>query len=148
VLYLNKPNSKKRFLNVVNPHFPDATPESKRKTDNGYLTIKRTYTCTECVGCPFQSSCAKDKEVKSIQVSMVNQKQRQEVKERLTSEEGKIKYKQRKIDVEPVFGQIKYNNQFQRFLLRGLQKTTVEWDLICAGHNLKKWEMQSRKYRN
>jgi hypothetical protein len=122
--------------------------ESKRKTDNGYLTIKRTYSCTECVGCPFQSSCAKGKDIKSIQVSIVNQKQRKEVKERLTSEKGEKKYKQRKIDVEPVFGQIKHNNHFQRFSLRGLSKTTIEWGLICASHNLKKWANLGQKCQN
>ncbi len=34
--------------------------ETKRKTDNGYESIKRTYICSECLACPFQSSCAKD----------------------------------------------------------------------------------------
>ncbi|KYD24767.1 hypothetical protein B4110_1550 [Parageobacillus toebii] len=38
-----------------------------------------------------------------------------------------------------MFGQIKHNQQFQRFLLRGLPKITVEWRLICAAHNLRKW---------
>jgi hypothetical protein len=42
---------------------------------------------------------------------MKNQKQRKEVRERLSSEEGENKYKQWKIEVEPVFGQIKYNNR-------------------------------------
>ncbi|WP_407701960.1 transposase [Tepidibacillus decaturensis] len=32
--------------------------------------------------------------------------------------------------IEPVFGQIKYNHGFDRFMLRGLSKTTVEWSLI------------------
>ena len=119
--------------------------ERKRKTDNGYESVKRTYMCTECHGCPFQSSCAKEKETKSISLSVENQKQRKEVRERLSTEEGNQKYRQRKIDVEPVFGQIKHNNHFQRFSLRGLSKNRVEWGLVCVAHNLKKWETQSQK---
>ena len=64
---------------------------------------------------PFQFSCAKGKDAKSISVSMKNQKQRQEVREKLSSEDDEKKYKQRKMEVEPVFGQIKYNSYFQRF---------------------------------
>ncbi|GMB09794.1 hypothetical protein B1no1_25040 [Thermolongibacillus altinsuensis] len=36
--------------------------ERKQKTENGYESIKRTYRCTACAGCPFQSQCAKGKE--------------------------------------------------------------------------------------
>lgn len=119
--------------------------EKKQKSDNGYESIKRVYLCADCHGCPFQTSCAKGKETKRITVSMKNQKQRKDVRERLATEEGKRKYSQRKIEVEPVFGQIKHNRQFQRFSLRGLSKTTTEWGLICAAHNLKKWETHTKQ---
>jgi len=118
---------------------------SRRKSDNGYDSIKRTYRCTECNNCPFQTSCAKDKDTKTVQVSIENQKQRKEVRERLTSEEGDQKYRKRKIDVEPVFGQIKHNQEYKRFALRGLFKNTTDWGLICVAHNLKKWESASKK---
>ncbi|XJZ27977.1 transposase [Bacillota bacterium Lsc_1132] len=106
-----------------------------------------SFVQKNCHGCPFQSSCAKGKDTKSISVSMKNQKQRQVVRERLTSEEGEKKYRQRKIEAEPVFGQIKYNSHFQRFTLRGLSKTktTVEWGLICVAHKLKKWATSTQK---
>lgn len=96
--------------------------ETKQKSDNGYESVKRVYMCTDCHRCPFQEACAKGKDTKSVKVSIENQKQRKEVRERLATEEGKEKYKQRKIDVEPVFGQIKHNRQFHRFSLRGLSK--------------------------
>lgn len=119
--------------------------EKPVKTENGHLSMKRVYLCTDCPGCPFQSSCAKDKDTKSIKVSLHNQKQRQEVRKRLETEEGKEKYKRRKIEVEPVFGHIKHNRHFQRFSLRGLSKTTTEWGLICVAHNLKKWEAHTKQ---
>jgi transposase len=119
--------------------------ESRRKSENGYFSIKRTYLCTDCPNCPFQETCAKGKETKSIKVSIENQKQRKEVRELLCTKEGENKYRQRKMDVEPVFGQIKHNRGFNRFSLRGLSKNTTEWGLICVAHNILKWESISRK---
>jgi hypothetical protein len=34
---------------------------------------------------------------------------------------------ERVTEVETVFGQIKHNQHFHTFMLRGLEKTTVEW---------------------
>lgn len=48
------------------------------------------------------------------------------------------RYRLRKQVVEPVFGQIKECLGFRRFLLRGKQKVTSEWSLICTAHNLRK----------
>jgi transposase len=117
---------------------------SNRKTENGYTTIKRVYRCVDCHGCPFQEVCAKGKDTKTISVSMKNQEQRRQVRERLQTETGSQLYRRRKCDVEPVFGQIKYNRGFNRFYLRGLSKTTLEWGLLCIAHNFLKWETHLR----
>jgi hypothetical protein len=108
--------------------------ERKETTDNGYVTVKRTYRCTACAGCLFQAACAKGKDTKTIHVSLKNQQQRQEIRKRLSTEEGAATYRKR-----AGVWQIKHNQQFQRFLLRELLKITVEWRLICAAHNLRKW---------
>jgi transposase len=115
------------------------TYEKNQKTENGYVSKKRSYRCIDCQGCPFQTLCAKGKDTKTITVSIENQNQRKEVRTRLSTEKGDKLYRQRKCDVEPVFGHIKYNRGFDRFILRGLSKTTVEWGLICVSHNLLKW---------
>ena len=57
---------------------------------------------------------------------------------KLRTPEGRAVYKRRKAVVEPVFGQIKEARGFRRFLLRGLEKVSAEWKLICATHNLLK----------
>ena len=44
----------------------------------------------------------------------------------------------RKQIVEPVFGQIKQARGFRQFLLRGIEKVSAEWALICTAHNLVK----------
>ena len=48
------------------------------------------------------------------------------------------RYRLRKHIVEPVFGQIKAACGFRQHLLRGVEKVTGEWALICTAHNLAK----------
>ncbi|MGY3613984.1 transposase [Bradyrhizobium sp. USDA 10063] len=48
------------------------------------------------------------------------------------------RYRLRKQIVEPVFGQIKQARGFRQCLLRGIDKVTAEWALICTAHNLVK----------
>jgi transposase len=57
---------------------------------------------------------------------------------KLTTKAGKAVYSQRKVIVEPVFGQIKEARGLRRFLLRGLQKVRGEWSLITLTHNILK----------
>jgi hypothetical protein len=40
--------------------------------------------------------------------------------------------------VEAVFGNIKQNKGFKRFMLRGKEKVTTEFGLIAIAHNLMK----------
>jgi len=57
---------------------------------------------------------------------------------RLRTKDGRLKYKKRKETVEPVFGIIKSVLGFRQFLLRGLDKVNVEWDLVTLAYNFKK----------
>jgi len=57
---------------------------------------------------------------------------------RLRSTAGRAKYKLRQQTVEPVFGIIKSVLGFRQFLLRGLAKVQLEWQLVCLAYNLKR----------
>ena len=61
-----------------------------------------------------------------------------EMRAKLKTEAGREVYKQRKLIVEPVFGQVKEARGFRRFSFRGLRKNQAEWALICLTHNLLK----------
>lgn len=64
--------------------------------------------------------------------------------ERLASKEGQVHYRRRKAIVEPVFGWIKHAIGFRQFSLRGLNKVTGEWGLVCLALNLRRmWVLQS-----
>ncbi len=71
------------------------------------------------------------------QISEVYQHERA-MKKKLSSVEGRAVYDRRKVMVEPVFGNIKFNLGFRQFVLRGLKKAKVEFLLMCIAHNLKK----------
>jgi hypothetical protein len=42
------------------------------------------------------------------------------------------------VEVETVFGQVKGNQGYRRFLLRGTAKVTTEWGLLALGYNVKR----------
>ena len=48
----------------------------------------------------------------------------------------RTRYRLRKQSVETVFGQIKAARGYVSFFLRGIQKVSDEWRLICTAHNL------------
>jgi hypothetical protein len=70
---------------------------------------------------------------------------KEKMKEKLGSAAGKKLYAARKQIVEPVFGMIKSARGIRKFLLRGLEKVSAEWQLICLTHNLLKiWRRSNR----
>jgi transposase len=58
--------------------------------------------------------------------------------EKLKTEAGRAHYRRRKAIVEPVFGWVKQVLGFRRFSLRGIEKVSGEWDLVCLAVNLKR----------
>jgi len=79
---------------------------------------------------------------------MENWKQRKEIQERLSTEDGIELYRKWKLEPEPVFVNIKHNSCFKRFSLRGLSKNTGKWGLVCAARNLKKWARKRQMKEN
>jgi transposase len=63
---------------------------------------------------------------------------KEQMRQKLASDTGKVLYAARKRIVEPVFGQMKGARGIRGFLLRGLEKVAAEWQLICLTHNLLK----------
>jgi len=60
------------------------------------------------------------------------------MRRKLKTEHGHKLYKQRKITIEPVYGQIKYNRRIDHFMRRGRSAAQSEWRLVAATHNLLK----------
>lgn len=116
--------------------------ESNKTTSNGYLQHYSLYQAKNCKGCSLRPTCHQSKENRIIQRNHNLERHKQIAKENLTSEKGIAHRKQRCWDVEAVFGNIKHNMNFKRFMLRGLKKVETEIGLIAIAHNLKKMSLQ------
>jgi len=114
--------------------------EGQRVTTSGYVQFISRYQARNCQGCPMRGVCHSGKGNRIVEVNHSLRKHKQTAKEKLNTEQG-IKYrKQRPVDVEPVFGNLKSNHGFKRFLLKGMSKTEVEIGLLSIAHNLRKWK--------
>lgn len=63
---------------------------------------------------------------------------RQRMARKLKTKKGRAVYAQRKVIVEPVFGQMQTVQDAKRLLLRGEQAARAQWRFHCAVHNLLK----------
>ena len=108
------------------------------KKERGLLKTYTLYKASGCRDCPLREACHKQKGNRVIHVNHRGRYLRCQAYERLKTEKGVYYRKRRPADVEPVFGNIKYNKNFKRFLLKGIDKTEIEWGLLCIAHNLKK----------
>ena len=109
-----------------------------RQTDNGFLAQYKNYQAIRCDGCPLRGSCNKQKGNRILAVNQNLAKCKSKATELLKSEKGIYYRSKRGVDVEPVFGNIKYNKGFKRFLLKGIDKTEIETGLLALAHNLAK----------
>ena len=60
------------------------------------------------------------------------------MREKVRSKEGRRIYGKRASSVEPVFGTIKQAMGLRQFLLRGLEKVRIEWDLAALAYNMRR----------
>jgi transposase len=96
----------------------------------------KVYQGRECRECTKRSLCTKSK--KRELLIDIREPLMQKMREKLISEEGKKKYFKRQFTIEPVFGHLKFNLGYRNFLLRGIEKVTAEFKLMCIGWNIKK----------
>ncbi|AKG37723.1 transposase [Paenibacillus durus ATCC 35681] len=112
--------------------------ESRSQLDSGYEVKLRVYRSENCEDCPLKSGCTKAKGNREIRVSMTYLRYKEQAREKLRSEEGRTLSARRMAEVESVFGQLKNNRGFRRFLLRGLGKVSLEVGWLSLAHNLMK----------
>jgi transposase len=60
------------------------------------------------------------------------------MRDKLRTTAGRALYKMRQAIVEPVFGQIKAVRGLRGFSMRGREKVSAEWQIMCLTHNLLK----------
>ena len=105
---------------------------STRSDKTGFQRHFKVYECEDCTDCPFRALCTKAREGTNRKL-MVNEKweqQKEQVRNKLSEEKTGSIYRQRKIDVEPVFGFLKAHLGFTRFSSVGNRKLKM----ILASH--------------
>ena len=128
---------------IERPKGIDGTPVPIPNTaDNGYFS-KEAVEGLEKLGMdPHLATGRQKHHEQSVQSEAATPSAEANVKEKmqqkLRSATGKALYAARKQIVEPVFGMIKSARGIRKFLLRGLEKVSAEWQLICLTHNLLK----------
>lgn len=124
-----------------------AVAVKKQKSETGYQKEVTVYECADCKGCPLKEKCIRQSKstktpledrVKRLNVSKYFIKQRAAMEEKISTEEGKLLRVNRSIQAEGTFAGIKEDMNFRRFLTRGKQNVTVEWNLLSIAHNIMK----------
>ena len=109
-----------------------------RETDNGYRGERRCYEAEDCSDCPLKTQCTKAKGNRRVELSFQLKAWRQQASQNLTSETGHKLRSLRGVEVESVFGRLKQDWGFRRFLLRGIDKVKTEYGLLCIAQNIAK----------
>jgi hypothetical protein len=112
--------------------------ESKKaQSDSGYPKRIDCYECESCKYCRIKKQCIKSKGNRVIDRNERWLRLKNKARKVLEDERYKKLQKQRSVEVETVFGQIKGNQGYRRFLVRGMPKIATEWGLLVFGYNLK-----------
>lgn len=103
-----------------------ATYTEPKYTKSGFERQVTFYECESCEGCPYKKGCTRAKANRKMQVSKKFIEQREESRQKITSELGIKLRMNRSIQVEGAFGVLKWDYGFKRFLLRGEKKVRTE----------------------
>lgn len=138
----NEANDKKQLRPLIEDVKANTgrTPE-KASADSGYFSEENiTYAQGEGIDAYIPPN--REKKINSIPSPQGQAPQdmstQQRMRCKLSTQQGRETYAKRKGIVEPVFGQTKFGRGLRQFVLRGLEKVALEWDLWCIGHNLMK----------
>lgn len=117
---------------------------TKRSSKTGYESTVRVYQAQRCEGCPLRGQCHRSKNNRTIQINRKLNAYRKQARDNLNSGKGLELRSRRPVDVEAVFGQIKWNRGFRRFLLRGIKKVNIEVGLLSLAHNAMKYHKNTQ----
>jgi transposase len=146
------PNDKQELVPTVTSIPEEAGPIGAVLTDNGFFSEKAVQQIEQngageptgtIVYAPLEKTShhrtVEDLEKKPEPEAPPSGASVSEVmRQRLKSSSGKALYKLRQQTVEPVFGIIKSVLGFRQFLLRGVDKVSLEWELVCLAYNFRR----------
>lgn len=130
------PNNKKLLFSHIR----------KDKSKNGFISQSRLYECEDCTGCPFADKCKKS--IDNNRTILINEKlerYKQMMRTNLRTDKGDKLKRKRGQEVESCFGDLKMNQGFRRFGLRGKEKVKTEAAILMICHNIRKIHLKNIK---
>jgi transposase len=103
---------------------------------DGGTALHAEYGCKQRQ-CPQLGACTTSKTGRTVKRALNAQAIEAQRRRQAAPDVGAL-YALRKVLIEPVFGQIKRNQGFERFTVWGLARAQTQWALVCVAHNLKK----------
>lgn len=110
----------------------------QRTSKSGFKSHVSVYHCEDCSACSVKDKCTKAKGNKRLEVSHEFTRLREISRKNIISEKGTLLRMNRSIQVEGVFGVLKQNYGFRRFLSKGKINVKTEFALLCLGYNINK----------
>jgi transposase len=130
-------NKKEKYYVCPNGRKLNVRKTWTERTASGCSMEIERYECESCKYCRLKKECTKAAGNRNIRRNERWLKLKGKAMKILEDERYKPLRKQRSVEVETVFGQIKGNQGYRRFLLRGMSKVSTEWGLLSLGYNLK-----------
>lgn len=122
--------------------------ESTKTTANGYNVSTRYYSNYSCGRCPHKDKCHRSRNgYRTVQVNSIMTKHRQIALKNITSEEGTLLRMNRSIQVEGVFGILKEDYGFRRFMTRGKKNIETQFFILAFALNIEKLCNRTKKGR-
>ena len=141
--YRMKPNEEGKILCPAGHAF--TLEWEKTSTKGKYSRTIEYYRNEHCEGCPLRSQCTRSKHGRTLMYTRKLDMYQKEVRENLETAEGKELMKQRSIQSEGIFGQIKQDYEYDRLWRRGETGFKLEILLVSMGHNLRRYHNRKQK---
>jgi transposase len=119
--------------------------EDVQYSASGYKSNIRIYKSEGCQDCEHKAKCTKGKGDRTIQMNPKLEEYKTQARANLNSEKGIQLRKQRGIDIETVWADIKHNLGYRRFKLRGKEKVELEVGWLSLAHNFRKLYLKTVK---
>lgn len=134
---------------IVCPQGKEFTFEKETIDTNGrYEKTIRHYRNEHCMVCPLRSRCTKARNGRMLKINEKLIRYQKEVSVNLSTEEGKELMKQRSVQAEGIFGQIKQDKKYARLCRRGKLGVKMELLLVSIGHNLRRYHVRRKLSQN
>ena len=121
---------------------------TESKEQDGYTQTVEVYGCVDCSGCEHNPKCLykynAEKNADRNKVIKINERWeelREDSNTNIQSEEGILKRQTRSIQLEGHFGDIKENENFQRFNYLSEEKVFKEFILYAIGRIILKYHL-------